>query len=109
MRSSRNAILGVDDEVELADAVTRGLRREGCQEIEGTDLSRRINLDGSDDGLKQLADTFDGILERIDDASEAAADDRRMTTVSNLSPTCRPGRSRLQGDKTGARPAAGPA
>ncbi|MEZ5243541.1 MAG: ATP-binding protein [Acidimicrobiales bacterium] len=39
-----------------------------AKEIEATDLSRRINLDGPDDELKELADTFDGMLGRIDDA-----------------------------------------
>jgi signal transduction histidine kinase len=42
-----------------------------AKEIEATDLSRRIDLDGPDDELKQLADTFDGMLERIDDAFES--------------------------------------
>ena len=39
-----------------------------AKEIEATDLSRRIDLDGPDDELKELADTFDGMLTRIDDA-----------------------------------------
>ena len=39
-----------------------------AKEIEATDLSRRIDLDGPDDELKELADTFDGMLSRIDDA-----------------------------------------
>lgn len=42
-----------------------------AKEIEATDLSRRIDLDGPDDELKQLADTFDGMLARIDDAFES--------------------------------------
>lgn len=42
-----------------------------AREIQATDLSRRINLDGPDDELKQLADTFDGMLGRIDDAFES--------------------------------------
>jgi len=42
-----------------------------AKDIEGTDLSRRIELDGPDDELKELADTFDGMLERIDDAFES--------------------------------------
>jgi signal transduction histidine kinase len=42
-----------------------------AQDIEATDLSRRIDLDGPDDELKQLADTFDGMLGRIDDAFES--------------------------------------
>jgi signal transduction histidine kinase len=42
-----------------------------AKEIEATDLSRRIELDGPDDELKELADTFDGMLGRIDDAFES--------------------------------------
>jgi signal transduction histidine kinase len=42
-----------------------------AREIQATDLSRRINLEGPDDELKQLADTFDGMLGRIDDAFES--------------------------------------
>jgi signal transduction histidine kinase len=42
-----------------------------AKDIEATDLSRRINLDGPDDELKELADTFDGMLGRIDDAFES--------------------------------------
>lgn len=44
-----------------------------AQEIQGTDLSRRIELMGPDDELKQLADTFDGMLDRL----ESAADTQR--------------------------------
>jgi signal transduction histidine kinase len=42
-----------------------------ARDIQATDLSRRINLEGPDDELKQLADTFDGMLTRIDDAFES--------------------------------------
>lgn len=42
-----------------------------ARDIQATDLSRRINLEGPDDELKQLADTFDGMLGRIDDAFES--------------------------------------
>ena len=42
-----------------------------AKEIEATDLSRRIDLDGPDDELKELADTFDGMLARIDEAFES--------------------------------------
>lgn len=42
-----------------------------AREIGATDLSRRIELDGPDDELKRLADTFDGMLGRIDDAFES--------------------------------------
>ncbi len=41
-----------------------------AQEISGTDLSRRIKLEGPDDELKQLADTFDDMLGRLDHAFE---------------------------------------
>lgn len=42
-----------------------------AREIEATDLTRRIDLGGPDDELRQLADTFDGMLERLDDAFES--------------------------------------
>lgn len=42
-----------------------------AEEIQATDLSRRINLDGPDDELKHLADTFDDMLARIDRAFES--------------------------------------
>ncbi|WP_334143995.1 sensor histidine kinase [Rhabdothermincola sp.] len=42
-----------------------------AEEIQATDLSRRINLDGPDDELKHLADTFDDMLARIDQAFES--------------------------------------
>jgi signal transduction histidine kinase len=41
-----------------------------ARDIQATDLKRRIALKGPPDELKQLADTFDGMLERIDDAFE---------------------------------------
>ncbi|MEO0494763.1 MAG: ATP-binding protein [Actinomycetota bacterium] len=41
-----------------------------AREISGTDLSRRIELEGPDDELKQLADTFDDMLTRLDQAFE---------------------------------------
>lgn len=41
-----------------------------AQEIQATDLSRRISLDGPDDELKELADTFDAMLARLDGAFE---------------------------------------
>lgn len=41
-----------------------------AREISGTDLSRRIELEGPDDELKQLADTFDDMLARLDEAFE---------------------------------------
>jgi len=36
-----------------------------AQDIQATDLSRRIGLLGPDDDLKQLADTFDAMLDRL--------------------------------------------
>jgi signal transduction histidine kinase len=42
-----------------------------AREIQATDLSRRIRLQGPDDELKQLADTFDAMLARIDAAFAA--------------------------------------
>src|SRR5690606_9212060 len=37
---------------------------------QATDLSQRIELQGPDDELKELADTFDGMLGRLEDAWE---------------------------------------
>jgi signal transduction histidine kinase len=37
-----------------------------AREIEATNLSRRIDLQGPDDELKRLADTFDAMLARLD-------------------------------------------
>ena len=45
-----------------------------AREISGTDLSRRIELEGPDDELKQLADTFDDMLTRLDEAFENQRD-----------------------------------
>jgi len=45
------------------DRITDVARR-----IQATDLSRRISLEGPDDELKRLADTFDSMLERLDEA-----------------------------------------
>lgn len=39
-----------------------------ARDIQASDLSRRIALRGPDDELKQLADTFDGMLGRLDTA-----------------------------------------
>jgi len=40
------------------------------REIQASDLSRRIDLGGPDDELRRLADTFDSMLGRIDEAFE---------------------------------------
>lgn len=45
-----------------------GRIREVADDIQATDLSRRIALAGPEDELKNLADTFDRMLERLDDA-----------------------------------------
>ncbi len=42
-----------------------------AREIQATNLSRRIGLDGPDDELKRLADTFDDMLTRLDTAFTA--------------------------------------
>ncbi|MGC5345342.1 sensor histidine kinase [Streptomyces sp. DT24] len=46
--------------------ITRTARR-----VAGTDLSRRIELDGPDDELKELSDTFDDMLDRLERAFTA--------------------------------------
>ncbi|HMQ29012.1 MAG TPA: HAMP domain-containing sensor histidine kinase, partial [Acidimicrobiales bacterium] len=42
-----------------------------AKDIQATDLSRRIAMQGPDDELKQLADTFDAMLARLDAAFDA--------------------------------------
>ncbi|WP_407553042.1 sensor histidine kinase [Streptomyces sp. Pv4-95] len=42
-----------------------------ARNVAGSDLHKRIELDGPDDELKELADTFDGMLERLDRAFNA--------------------------------------
>lgn len=42
-----------------------------AQRVSGENLGERIALDGPDDELKQLADTFDGMLARLDSAFES--------------------------------------
>ncbi|MFI6645165.1 sensor histidine kinase [Streptomyces sp. NPDC050504] len=46
--------------------ITRTARR-----VAGTDLTRRIELDGPDDEFKELADTFDDMLDRLERAFTA--------------------------------------
>lgn len=42
-----------------------------ARDIQATDLSRRIEMKGPDDELRHLADTFDGMLDRLDVAFES--------------------------------------
>ncbi|MHB1241879.1 MAG: sensor histidine kinase [Gaiellaceae bacterium] len=44
---------------------------EVAREIQARELSRRIELDGPDDELKRLADTFDSMLARLDVAFDS--------------------------------------
>ncbi len=46
-----------------------------AKDISATDLSRRIEMQGADDELKQMADTFDGMLDRLQGSFE---DQRRF-------------------------------
>lgn len=46
-----------------------------ARDISATDLSRRIEMQGADDELKQMADTFDGMLDRLQGSFE---DQRRF-------------------------------
>jgi len=54
----------------LAGRVLRPIQRitRTADEISATDLSRRIDLSGPDDELRQLADTLDGMLARLEQA-----------------------------------------
>ncbi len=56
----------------LAGQVLRPIHRitTVARDIGATDLSKRIRLDGPDDELKAMADTFDDMLDRIDGAFE---------------------------------------
>ncbi|GAA1190984.1 signal transduction histidine kinase [Kitasatospora gansuensis] len=57
----------------LAGRVLRPLNRitRTAREVAGSDLHRRIDMDGPDDELKELADTFDEMLERLDRAFDS--------------------------------------
>ncbi len=41
-----------------------------ARDITGSDLSRRIQMQGPEDELKQMADTFDGMLDRLQESFE---------------------------------------
>ena len=43
-----------------------------AEEIEATDLTRRIEVEGHDDELTAMATTFNGMLDRLDSVSFAA-------------------------------------
>ncbi len=57
----------------LSGIILRPMRdiTEVASEISATNLSQRINHEGPDDELKQLADTFDSMIERIERGFEA--------------------------------------
>lgn len=57
----------------LAGRVLHPLNRitRTAREVAGSDLHRRIDMDGPDDELKELADTFDEMLERLDRAFDS--------------------------------------
>jgi signal transduction histidine kinase len=57
----------------VAGRVLRPIGRitEVARDIQATDLSRRIAMDGPNDELQQLADTFDAMLARLDEAFES--------------------------------------
>jgi signal transduction histidine kinase len=57
----------------LSGIILRPMRdiTEVASEISATNLSQRINHEGPDDELKQLADTFDSMIDRIERGFEA--------------------------------------
>jgi signal transduction histidine kinase len=57
----------------IAGRVLAPIERIGgvAREIQARNLSRRIELEGPDDELKRLADTFDAMLARLDEAFAA--------------------------------------
>lgn len=56
----------------VAGRVVRPVGRitDVARDIETTDLSRRINLDGPPDEIRDLADTFDAMLDRLDQGAQ---------------------------------------
>jgi len=66
----------------MAGRVLRPLGRitRTAREVAGSDLHRRIELEGPDDEFKELADTFDDMLDRLDRSFES-----QRTFVANAS------------------------
>ncbi|MEZ0089598.1 sensor histidine kinase [Streptacidiphilus sp. EB129] len=66
-------ILAVAFGYAMAGRVLRPLGRitRTAQQVASSDMHRRIELDGPDDELKELADTFDEMLERLDRSFES--------------------------------------
>ncbi|WP_084704017.1 sensor histidine kinase [Phaeacidiphilus oryzae] len=66
----------------MAGRVLRPLGRitRTAREVAGSDLHRRIELEGPDDEFKELADTFDDMLDRLDRSFET-----QRTFVANAS------------------------
>ena len=54
----------------------REIERTAAEISEGDDLGRRINMEGPDDELHRLADTFDDMMERLENTFE---NERRFT------------------------------
>ncbi len=57
----------------IAGRVLRPLRTitAAARDISATDLHRRLALDGPDDEFKELGDTFDGLLSRLDSSFQS--------------------------------------
>ncbi|MEY9964542.1 signal transduction histidine kinase [Streptacidiphilus sp. MAP12-16] len=66
-------ILAVAFGYAMAGRVLRPLGRitRTARQVASSDMHRRIELDGPDDELKELADTFDEMLERLDRSFES--------------------------------------
>lgn len=63
-----------------------------ARRVSGEDLGERIGLVGPADELKELADTFDGMLGRLDAASKASvtSSPARRTSSARRWPSCTP-------------------
>ena len=66
----------------MADRALRPVKRitATARRLEAGQMDKRINLDGPDDELKELADTFDGMLDRL-----AGSFDSQRRFVANAS------------------------